>query len=243
MKSVLITTKQVSRIFSDNDSNVLALSNVNLTVHEGEFLMLVGPSGCGKSTLLRILAGLDKPTTGEVTFGKQIRPGFVFQDFALFPWLTVYQNIEFGLKMEGKAVNERKKTTLKYAEFMGLEKFLESYPHELSGGMRQRVGIARALAINPEIVFLDEPFSALDSFTAQKLRKELLELWKKHGTTFVMVTHLVEEAVQLGTRIAVFSQRPGTIEKVFDNSLPLPRNLRSEHFFALVDKITDQVAI
>jgi ABC-type proline/glycine betaine transport system ATPase subunit len=169
--------------------------------------------------------------------------GFVFQDFALFPWLTVYQNIEFGLKMEGKAVNERKKTTLKYAEFMGLEKFLESYPHELSGGMRQRVGIARALAINPEIVFLDEPFSALDSFTAQKLRKELLELWKKHGITFVMVTHLVEEAVQLGTRIAVFSQRPGTIEKVFDNSLPFPRNLRSEHFFALVDKITDQVAI
>jgi ABC-type nitrate/sulfonate/bicarbonate transport system ATPase subunit len=243
MKSVLITTKQVSRIFSDNDSNVLALSNVNLTVHEGEFLMLVGPSGCGKSTLLRILAGLDKPTTGEVTFGKQIRPGFVFQDFALFPWLTVYQNIEFGLKMEGKAVNERKKTTLKYAEFMGLEKFLESYPHELSGGMRQRVGIARALAINPEIVFLDEPFSALDSFTAQKLRKELLELWKKHGTTFVMVTHLVEEAVQLGTRIAVFSQRPGTVEKVFENSLSFPRNLRSEHFFALVDKITDQVAI
>lgn len=243
MKSVLITTKQVNKIFSDNDSNVVALSNVNLTVHEGEFLMLVGPSGCGKSTLLRILAGLDKPTTGDVVFGKKIRPGFVFQDFALFPWLTVYQNIEFGLKMEGKAVNERKKTTLKYAEFMGLEKFLESYPHELSGGMRQRVGIARALAINPEIVFLDEPFSALDSFTAQKLRKELLELWKKHGTTFVMVTHLVEEAVQLGTRIAVFSQRPGTVEKVFENNLPFPRNLRSEHFFALVDKITDQVAI
>lgn len=205
--------------------------------------MLVGPSGCGKSSLLRILAGLDKPTTGDVVFGKQIRPGFVFQDFALFPWLTVYQNIEFGLKMEGRAVNERKKTTLKYAEFMGLEKFLDSYPHELSGGMRQRVGIARALAINPEIVFLDEPFSALDSFTAQKLRKELRELWQRHGTTFVMVTHLVEEAVQLGTRIAVFSQRPGTIEKVFDNSLPFPRNLRSEHFFALVDKITDQVAI
>lgn len=243
MKSTLITTKQVSKVFSDSDSKLLALSDVDLTVHEGEFLMLVGPSGCGKSTLLRILAGLDKPTTGEITFSKKIKTGFVFQDFALFPWLTVYQNIEFGLKMEGTPLNERKKTTLKYANLMGLEKFIESYPHELSGGMRQRVGIARALAINPEIVFLDEPFSALDSFKAKILRAELLELWKKHGTTFVMVTHLVEEAVELGTRIAVFTQRPGRLEKVFINHLSFPRDLRSQAFFSLVDQITEKVAI
>lgn len=243
MTTTLITLDKVNKYFNNDSKNLHVLKDVSFKVNKGEFLMLLGPSGSGKSTLLRILAGLDTPTSGQVTQDVKMTQSFIFQDFALFPWLNVEDNVGFGLKMQGFPKNERKRIVAHHIKEMGLSGFEKNFPRELSGGMKQRVGIARALAVNPEIIFLDEPFSALDSFTAKKLRDELLSIYQKHKITIVMVTHLVEEAVLLANRIVVLSQRPAEVAATISNKLKYPRNNRSQDFYKLEDKISKSITV
>lgn len=239
----LIKLQNITHTFSEGKHHLTVIKDINLKVNRGEFLILLGPSGSGKSTLLRIMSGIIQPSTGQVEVSPDLKQTFVFQDFALFPWLNVQENVEFGLKMEGRDKNERHKIAQAEIDRMGLKGFEKSFPRELSGGMKQRVGIARALALRPDIIFLDEPFSALDSFTTKKLRAELLDIWQERKLTLVMVTHLIEEAIELGDRIAVLSSRPGQIERIFENTLPRPRNHRAEKFFDLSDTIADSIKI
>jgi sulfonate transport system ATP-binding protein len=224
----------------DAGGRFVAIHKATLSVEPGEFLAVVGPSGCGKSTLLRLLAGLDTLSSGRLVRDSSLTRadmGFVFQQFALFPWLTVEENIGVGLLALPLSAHEKQKRIAREMERLGLHQFRNVRPKELSGGLRQRVGIARAFVRQPRIVFMDEPFSELDSFTATNLRTELLALWQERKTTVVLVTHLIEEAVQLADRIAVMTPHPGTVEKVFSNTLPRPRELRSQEFFALCDEI------
>jgi ABC-type nitrate/sulfonate/bicarbonate transport system ATPase subunit len=244
--NTVITQKNISKIFKDYRGHKFqALHDINLEVQEGEFFILLGPSGCGKSTLLRIMSGLESEFTGTQMYHNVDKKdfSFVFQQFALLPWLTVEENILLGLTARGHITMEEKSKVKKLIQSLGLERFTNEYPKELSGGMKQRVGIARALAINPKIMFLDEPFSALDSFTAKTLREELLSIWKEQKVTIVMVTHNIEEALQLGDRIAVMSARPGKIDAIVENTLLRPRELRSAGFFAMVDRLTAMVKI
>ena len=216
------------------------LEDVNLTVHEGEFLLLLGPSGCGKSTLLRVITNLEAHTGGSIEFHTPLNIndiGFVFQDFGLLPWLTVEKNVELGLIGRGVPEAERKEKVKKILGQFGLSKFAQYPPRELSGGMRQRVGLARALVTGPKIIFLDEPFSELDFFTAESLRKLLLDIWQEYKITIVMVSHYIDEAIELADRIAVFSPRPGTILEIVKDDLPRPRDSRSATFFALEDEV------
>lgn len=239
----LIVAKNVNKYFLEDHHRLHVLKDIDLEIKEGEFLMLLGPSGSGKSTLLRIFSGLIEPSNGEVEFNNKLQSSFIFQDFALFPWLNVYENIEFGLKMKSVPKHERHATVMEQINRMGLDGFEKSFPRELSGGMKQRVGIARALAISPQIVFLDEPFSALDSFTATKLRADLLQIWEEQKLTIVMVTHLIDEAITMSDRIVVVSQRPAVVEKIIENPLSRPRNNRSQQFFDLYDKIAGLIKV
>jgi len=207
---------------------------------------LVGPSGCGKSTLLRIIVGLEKPTSGAVRFqGKPLAPenpqvAMVFQSAALFPWLTVEQNVEVGLEALRVPPEPRRQRAIKYIEAVGLTGFENAYPRELSGGMRQRVGIARALAVEPLLLCMDEPFSSLDALTAQSLRDEILDLWADPDLppeAVLMVTHSIEEAVYLADRVIVLSGRPGHIAAELEIDLPRPRNRRDPEFYGWVDDI------
>lgn len=236
-KKILLSIEAIGQTFKTAGGDIAALKKVNLDIFSHEFLCLIGPSGCGKSTLLRIIAGLEKPTSGQIVRQTAIKQAMIFQNFALFPWLTVGENIGFGLKMSGLTPEIIKTKVHYYAELMGLTEFLDKHPKELSGGMKQRVGIARSLAIEPDILLMDEPFSALDAFTAKKLRADLLRIWEEKKLTVVMVTHLVEEAVQLADRIAVFSPRPGTITNIIENNLERPRNVRSETFYQRTDRL------
>ncbi len=233
--------KNVRKTFiEEKGRHITAIENINLEIRQGEFFVFVGPSGCGKSTLLRIASGLEKEYSGEVALGDAIRPsdiGFVFQQFALLPWLTVYQNVELGLLPRRLSESDRKKKIDQVLERLGLEKSAHHYPRELSGGMRQRTGLARALVIDPKIIFMDEPFSEVDSFTAETLRQLTLDMWRDHRMTIAMVTHLIPEALQLADRIAIMTSAPGTIEKVIHNTLPRPRDKRSPQFFALEDEL------
>jgi NitT/TauT family transport system ATP-binding protein len=236
----LITLKNISKTFDADGAPLEVLKDINLEIDVGEFFVFLGPSGSGKSTLLRIMSGLEKDYRGEVRLAADVGFGdfsFVFQQFALLPWLTVAENAAFGLLARGIPLPERKKRVSKELKQLGLERFADAYPRELSGGMRQRVGIARALATHPKVIFMDEPFSELDSFTAEELRKEILAIWQERNITVVMVTHIISEALELGDRIAVLTPRPGKIEKVVANYLPRPRVLRSEHFYLLEDQI------
>jgi NitT/TauT family transport system ATP-binding protein len=227
--------------FPEEDGRKLeVIKDISFEVQKGEFLSIVGPSGGGKSTLLRIIAGLVKPTSGLLELGSG-KIAMVFQNFAIFPWLTAYENIEFGLKMSGIIVRERKRIAHEKIKEVGLSGFENKYPKELSGGMRQRVGIARALAVNPEILLIDEPFSSLDAFTAEKLRNDLLAIWLQYKMTVVLVTHLVEEAVQLSDRVLVLSPRPAKIKLELAIPLKHPRDKRSQEFYALVDKIIAEI--
>lgn len=234
-----IKLKNISKNFDEpNEKQVLALKDISLEISSGEFFVIVGPSGSGKSTLLRIMSGLEKGYTGEVVMGPDHSMiGFVFQQFALLPWLTVFENVEIGLIAQGVAKAERHKKVMKELAEFGLNSSADSYPKELSGGMRQRVGVARAMVTEPKIIFMDEPFSELDSFTAEELRKDLLKLWQERHPTIVMVTHVVEDAVELADRIAVFTPQPGKIEKVLENDLPHPRDKRSQEFYYLEDQL------
>jgi NitT/TauT family transport system ATP-binding protein len=239
-----ITVKNVDKIYPRLHGNkrVEVLANITLTIHKGEFLILLGPSGCGKSTFLRILAQLDIKTNGSIEYGKgynQEKVSFVFQNFGILPWLTVGKNVELALIGRGVKEKDREARVEEVLEELGLLAFRERYPHELSGGMKQRVGLARAFITNPEVIFLDEPFSELDFFTARSLREVLTLMWKKYGTTIVMVSHYIDEAVLLSDRIAVFSERPSSIIHVFENKLSRPRNHRSKEFYDIEDEVLD----
>lgn len=236
----ILTLKNVSKQFEEDGKKVAALSDINLEIAAGEFFVMVGPSGCGKSTLLRIASGLEKSYKGEIKWAESIKPAdlsFVFQQFALLPWLTVYENIEMGLLHKHLDAKIRQEIVNKELRQFGLERFARSYPKDLSGGMRQRVGIARALATEPKVILMDEPFSELDSFTAEELRHELLQIWLERKPTIIMVTHIIPEALELADRVAVLTARPGRVEKVVRNYLTRPRALRSHDFFLLEDQL------
>jgi len=219
----------VSREYRGAQSSTLALDDVGLTVQDGEFLVLLGPSGCGKSTLLELLAGLQHPDAGSVTFrGVPVSAphparGVVFQDPALFPWLTVLANVAIGLELTGVPAKERERRALVELERVGLAEFAGAYPSELSGGMRQRAGIARALAADPEVLLMDEPFGAVDHLTRIQLQEDLLTLWSQQRRTVVFVTHDVGEAVYLADRIVILSARPGRIARQITVHAPRPR--------------------
>ncbi len=217
-----LSIQQVRKRFAGRGNDVLALDDINLDVQEGEFLVLIGPSGCGKSTLLNIVAGLDPADSGDVlanglrVTGPGRDRGVVFQEHGLFPWLSAQKNVEFGLKQMGMAPKERAERAAYFLHLVHLSRFRDSYLHELSGGMRQRVAIARALAFDPEVLLMDEPFSALDAQTREDLYIVLQEIWERTRKTIVFVTHNVREAVCLGDRVALMSSRPGRIQQVFN---------------------------
>jgi len=226
-----LTIHGLNKRFESGNAQMEALHDVSLDVREGEFLMLVGPIGCGKSTLLNIIAGLEKPDSGEVRVnGAPITgPGpdrsLVFQDGALFPWLSVRKNVEFGLRQAGVPRREREDRAREALGRVGLSKFENHAIHELSGGMRQRVALARSLVLGPGIVLLDEPFSALDALTREDLYVEIQELWREQATTFIFVTHNVREAVTLGDRVVLLSARPGRVQEIFDVDILRPRHI------------------
>ena len=234
-----LTVRGVTKRFTVGDDEVEALAPVDLAIPKGEFVCMIGASGCGKSTLLRIIAGFEEPTTGEVAIdGKPVTGpgsdrGMVFQDYALFPWMTVRQNISFGPRQRHLAREEIDKTTDEFIRMVGLERFADRYPNQLSGGMKQRVAIARVLANNANILLMDEPFGALDALTREQLQNELLQIWKRTGVTTIFVTHSVEEAVLLADRVLVMSAGPGRIDSDFRIDLPRPRDVSSPEFNAL----------
>ncbi|MDD2932642.1 MAG: ABC transporter ATP-binding protein [Methylotenera sp.] len=211
-------------------NDFIAVDNVSLDVKEGEFVVIVGPSGCGKSTLLDLLAGLTKPTSGQILLdnkpitGPALDRGIVFQQYALFPWLTALGNIEFGLEAKGVPAKQRRETARHFLDLVGLSKFENHHPNELSGGMKQRVAIARSLAYNPDVLLMDEPFAALDAQTREGLQAELLKIWEKSGKTIIFITHGIDEAVYLGQRVAVMTSWPGRIKEIID----IPDTLRSK---------------
>ncbi|MCX9026327.1 MAG: ABC transporter ATP-binding protein [Candidatus Methanoperedens sp.] len=242
---MLAEIKNVSKTYESDGNKIQVLDNINFAVEDNDFICIVGPSGCGKSTLLRIIVGLDKPTSGEVLFkGEVIAPdnpkvAMVFQNFALFPWLTVKENIELVLESK-KHGEEAEKVACKYIRAVGLDGFERVYPRELSGGMKQRVGFARALAVEPVLLCMDEPFSSLDALTSQNLKDELLMLWAEASMppdAVIMVTHNVEEAVYMANRIIILSPRPGKIVADLKIELERPRNRKDPEFYRWVDKV------
>jgi len=201
---------------------ISALQDIHLDVRQGEFMVIVGPSGCGKSTLLDLLAGLSKPSSGRILLdgkpieGPNLDRGIVFQQYALFPWKTALANVEFGLEAKGIGRRQRRKIAKEFLELVGLAGFENRYPHELSGGMRQRVAIARSLAYDPDVLLMDEPFAVLDAQTRETLQSELLRIWEATGKTVIFITHGIDEAVYLGQRVAVMTSRPGRIKRIVD---------------------------
>lgn len=242
----LLAVRGISKSYFDGAKEFKVLDGIDFTVRDRDFVCVVGSSGCGKSTLLRIIVGLEPPTSGTVRFeGQPIRAdnpqvAIVFQSFALFPWLTVEQNVELGLEARGRPPEERRERARRSIEEVGLTGFENAYPRELSGGMKQRVGIARALAMEPLLLCMDEPFYALDGLTAQSLRDEILQLWSdpEHPPRAVlMVTHNIEEAVYLADRVIVLSDRPGRILAERRIDLPRPRNRKEPEFYGWVDEL------
>ena len=235
----ILTIRGVTKRFSVGDGELEALAPVDLSIPTGEFVCMIGASGCGKSTLLRIIAGFEEPTTGNVAmYGKAITGpgsdrGMVFQDYALFPWMTVSQNVSFGPRQRQLPREEIAKTADEFVRMVGLERFADRYPNQLSGGMKQRVAIARVLANDASILLMDEPFGALDALTREQLQNELLQIWKRTGVTTIFVTHSVEEAVLLADRVLVMSAGPGRIDSDFRIDLPRPRDVSSPEFNAL----------
>src|SRR5512136_2132373 len=242
----LLEVRSVNQMYGSGERRFTAVQNFNLSMNEGEFVALVGPSGCGKSTMLRIITGLNKPSSGVVLYRDNVVTGvnphatIVFQTFALFPWLTVQENVEIALKVRGVDAAERTKRAVALLDKVGLDGFENAYPRELSGGMRQKVGFARAMAVEPELLCLDEPFSALDVLSAESLRSDLIELWTSGQIptkAILMVTHNIEEAVTLADRIIVMDKGPGHIVADLMVDLPHPRHRKSPEFIAKVDLV------
>jgi len=242
-----LRAKGISMVFRRDGQSTDVLDNVNLEVGEGEFLCLLGPSGCGKSTLLNTIAGFLSPTSGEVRIDGEVVAGpdprrvFVFQERGVFPWLTVEGNIGFGLFKLPK--EEQRRRTAYYIKLVGLQGFETAYPQELSGGMKQRVEVARALAVNPDMLFLDEPFGALDSITRLIMRGELLRIWEAERKTIIFVTHDIEEAVQLADRVVVMSARPAKIQKIVEIDIPHPRDISAPRYLELRDGIFEEIGL
>ena len=232
----------------DDGSRLVVLDNLNFEVKNKEFVCILGSSGCGKTTLLRLIAGLDEAQAGSIFLdgeeikGQNPKVGMVFQEYSLFPWRSVIDNIAFGLEMKGLGKEERYKIADRYLDLVNLSQFRESYPSELSGGMRQRVAVARALALDPVLLLMDEPFGALDAQTRNMLQKELLEIWEETRKTVVFITHSVDEAVYLSDRIIVLTPRPGRICRVFDVDLPRPRDRTSVEFAQVRRTVLDVIS-
>jgi NitT/TauT family transport system ATP-binding protein len=232
---------QIKRNPNEEATEFEAIKKLDLSVKQGEFLAIVGPSGCGKSTFLDMIAGLAKPSSGEIYMdgkpitGPALDRGIVMQGYALFPWRTVRKNVEFGLEIKKVPQKERQEISQQYLELVGLKNFGDRYPHELSGGMKQRVAIARALAYDPEVLLMDEPFAAVDAQTREVLQEELLRIWEKTKKTIIFVTHGIDEAVFLADRVAVMTANPGTIKEIVDINLPRPRDgIRSSADFGWI---------
>jgi NitT/TauT family transport system ATP-binding protein len=232
----ILEMKNASKTYSQNGRAIEALRGASLRVKKGEFVCLIGASGCGKSTLLRMAAGFEAATRGDVLMwgmpisGPGPSRGMVFQDYGLFPWLNVRDNIGFGPKSRGRPKAEIRETTDRFTELIGLQDFADVYPHQLSGGMKQRVAIARVLANDAEIVLMDEPFGALDAMTRERLQDELVEIWSRTGLTVIFVTHSIEEAIFLADRVVVMSPGPGRIDNEYLIDLPRPRDIASPEF-------------
>ncbi len=239
MADTVLEIKDVNRTYSDDKENIVeVLQNISLSVERGEFVTFIGSSGCGKTTLLRLIAGLDEPQSGQLLLdSKEIRGtdpkrGYVVQQGGLFPWLTVWDNIAYGLKVRG-LYKKRKDDVAKYIGLIGLNGFEKSFPHQISGGMAQRVAIARSLINEPELLLLDEPMGALDSFTRADIQDKLLELRKASGATMLLVTHDVDEAIYLSDRIFIMTPRPGKIKNLIKVDFPHPRHRSGTEFLSL----------
>jgi len=247
---VALALRDVTKRFQGAAGEVTALENITLDVHEGEFLAIVGPSGCGKSTLLSLLAGLEHTNEGTIELDHEAvhAPGrdrlVMFQQDALFPWLNVLENVLFGLRLKpGLSDAERLESARYYLNLVGLGNKEKARPHELSGGMRQRVALARSLAPNPRVLLMDEPFSALDAITREQLYGDIQEIFTKRQKTIILVTHNIREAVCLGDRVALFSPHPGRVQRVFDIQLPRPRRMNDPALATLAAEVTAELSI
>ncbi len=241
-----LEARDISMVFSRRGKPVQALHNVSIRVEAGQFVSIVGASGCGKTTLLRIVDGLIAPTRGEILVGGKLVTGpgpdrgFVFQQDALFPWRTVLDNVIFGLEVQGRRKGEARERADRLLRLVGLLGFEHHFPHELSGGMRQRANLARALTIDPDVLLMDEPFAALDAQTREIMQAELLRIWRQNRKTVLFITHQIDEAVYLADRVVVMTSRPGRVKAVLDVDIPRPRELsvkRTPRFLKLVDEI------
>ena len=247
MGKLKLQADHIHTVFTRDGETTAVLNDINLDVIEGEFVCLLGPSGCGKSTLLSTMAGFLSPTSGAIKIDGQAVQGpdprriFVFQERGVFPWLTVEGNIGFGLFHLGRS--ERQQRVARYVKMVGLEGFEKAYPAALSGGMKQRLEVARALAVNPDMLFLDEPFGALDSITRLIMRGELLRIWEAERKTIIFVTHDIDEAVQLADRVVVMSARPATIQQIVTIDIPHPRDISSARYLELRDGIFQQIGL
>lgn len=248
---LLLEAQKISKEFPRKRGMVPALKDISLSISEGEFIAIVGPSGSGKSTLLRIISGLIPPSDGRILYqGKELHgvnldSAMVFQSFALFPWLTVQENVELGLEARGFSLKERKSKALSFIDKVGLDGYEDAYPRELSGGMKQRVGLARALAVEPKLLCMDEPFSALDALTSLALREEVLMLWEDKAmpvNTIIMVTHIIEEAVFMADRVLILSHQPGTLVADIRLELSRPRDKKDPVLSEYSDRIFSLMA-
>jgi NitT/TauT family transport system ATP-binding protein len=249
-RDVMLRVENLSKTFNTREGSTVALKDINFSTHRREFLCVVGQSGCGKSTLVRILAGLEEPTAGEVLLeGKPVTEpgsdrGMVFQGYTLFPWLTVKKNVMFGPEVNGYGREEAEREALQWLQLVGLEKFANSYPYQLSGGMKQRVAIVRALANQPRILLMDEPFGALDAQTRCRMQVHLLEIWRKIDVTIVFITHDLDEAIFLADRVLVLSAHPGQVQELIEVPVPRPRStaqLLSPEFIATKARLEELI--
>ncbi len=244
MQDVQIRVDNAQKVFKTPHGDVIALRDINLEIKAGEFVCLLGPSGCGKSTLLNGIAGFSLPTGGKILVdGKPVTApgperGMVFQEYALFPWMTVAENIAFGLEIQGRGKDAIARRVDELLDVFHLKDFRQRYPKDLSGGMRQRVAIARVLALDSPIMLMDEPFGALDALTRRSLQDELLRIWKDFGKTIIFVTHSIEESIYLADRIVVMTYRPGTIKRDVAVTLPRPRDTSTQEFNTLKRELT-----
>ncbi len=234
MDNPIISFNDIDKTYEGNP--LPALADVSFSILQGEFFCIVGPSGCGKSTALKLIAGLEEKTSGDLKKPEQV--SMVFQSGALLPWLSVYENVAFGLRAKNASNKKIMDECSKYIEMTGLTEYINKYPHELSGGQRQRVGLARALAVDPEVLLLDEPFSALDTVTTEELHKDLYKIWKATKKTIVMISHSIEEAVNLADRIMLM--KAGRIQEIFNITLPYPRREQEASFMHDVQKVRNE---